>query len=98
MLPVNQQATMAGVDGGLHKMFVVAEIFGQGQLAVGVVRESLQHGCKLLVGLGRLAKRVERHAQFNQTVRREPLGTGQCRLGRCLQVVYPVFRPAFAAL
>ena len=79
-------------------MLVAAEILGDGQLPLGVVRKTLLNGGKLLVRLVRLTKRVKCHAKLHQTVGGQPLGTGQGRFGRCPKIVYPVFRSAFAAL
>ena len=55
-------------------MLVLLHLPGQFQLALGVGGEPRMDGRESLGGLGFAAERVERHAQFDETVRREPGG------------------------
>ena len=74
VLAVHQQPAVAGVDGGLDQVFVLLHLPGQFQLALGVGGEPLMDGRESLGGFGFAAQRVERHAQFDETVRCEPGG------------------------
>ena len=55
-------------------MLVVAKVLRQRQLAVCVVWETLQDGCKLFASFGLLAKRIQRHPQFDQAIGGKPFG------------------------